>query len=168
MARAAKRKVQVNNAASMAERRDAGLIRAMRFKDISKIMNDIGPGDPDGQSKSYQIDMDAQFPDLIATFTWCFLEVLHFDMMYPSYFTPHKVSQWKDIATEIYQKNKEREDVYKAFSRISRQMGMAEKRIVDLIHFEAAPEELQYALYDIVLKISMDHNLELKGLLPTQ
>jgi hypothetical protein len=166
MARAAKRKVQVNDAASMANRRDAGLIRAMRFKDISKIMNDRGPGDPNAQPVIYQIDMDVQLADLISTFMWAFLEVMQFDMAHPSFFTPHKVDEWKSIATEIYRHNNRKEDTKKVFMRIARQLGACSKKMTDLIHYEATEEELQYALYDVILKITMDNNLDIKGMFP--
>ena len=166
MARVAKRKVQVNTAAGMAERRDAGLIRAMQFKEISGIMKDVGPGGCE-EPRIYKLDLEAKYPQILSDYMWTFLEVMHMDLMHPSYFTPGKVREWKDIATEIYKFNKKNEEVYKIFMRISRQMGACAIKVEDLIHYEATEEELMYALYDVILKVSMDNNLDLKGLLPT-
>jgi len=165
MARAAKRKVQVNSAATMAERRDSGLIRAMQFKEISAIMHDIGPGS-DEEPMVYQIDVDTKYPHILSVYMWTFLEVMYMDFIHPNYFTPGKILQWKDIATDIYRANKSNDDIYKTFMRISRQMSVCSKKVGDLIHYEATEEELMYALYDVVLKVSMDNNIDLKGLLP--
>jgi len=149
----------------MADRRDAGVVRSLHFKEIQNIMNDIGPGDPDADKVVHVLDVQISRLELISRFTSVFISTMYFDLQYPSYFTPHKILQWKDIATMIYKDNN-KEDVKRTFSRISRQLGLCEKKLTDLIHYESKPEELQYALYDFILRLSMDNNIDLKGLLP--
>jgi len=169
MARAAKRKKTIGTAAGMASMRDANMIREMNFSKISKIMNDIGPGSgkPDDELIVHQINLNGGRLNILSEYMGSFVNVMYLDLISPGYFTPGKLDQWKDMAKEVATENKENEDIFKTFSRISRQMGLCSKRMTDLIHFEATEEDLKYALYDVVLKVSMEHNLDLKGMLPS-
>ncbi len=169
MARAAKRKKTTGTAAGMASMRDASMMREMNFNRINKIMTDIGPGSgkPDEDLIVHTIDLRGNQHNLLSDFMGSFLNVMFLDMIAPGYFTPGKLDQWKDLARDVAVDNKERDAIHKTFSRISKQMGLCSKRMTDLIHFEATDEDLKYAIYDVVLKISMEHNINLKGLLPT-
>jgi len=168
MARAAKRKKTTGTAAGMASTRDAAVIRALNFKEIAGIMQDIGPGSgkPSEELVLHTINVENSEITLLSDYVGSFLNVMYLDMISPGYFTPGKMNDWKEIAREIAQHNKEREGIYRTFSRISKQMGLCSKRMANLIHYEAAEEDLKYALYDVVLKISMEHNMDLKGMLP--
>lgn len=169
MARAAKRKKTTGTAAGMASMRDAAMVRDMNFNKINKIMNDIGPGSgkPNEELMMHQIDTRGSQPNLLGDYMGSFVNVMFLDLIAPGYFTPGKLDQWKEIAKEIATENKERSAIYTTFSRISKQMGLCSKRMTDLIHFEASDEDLKYAIYDVILKISMEHSIDLKGMLPT-
>lgn len=168
MARAVKRKKTTGNAAGMAAMRDAGTVRELNFNKINKIMNDIGPGSQsDKDIIVYRIHMGGSHLNILMEYMGSFLSVMYLDMIRPGYFTPGKLNQWKDIAHDIAIANKEKEVIKKIFNRVSRQMGSCSKKMVDLIHFEATEEELKYTLYDVVLKISMEYNIDLKGMLPS-
>lgn len=169
MARAAKRKKTVGTAAGMASMRDASMMREMNFNKINKIMNDIGPGSgkPDDQLIVHRIYTRGSQINLLSEYMGSFVNVMYMDLVAPGYFTPGKLDQWKEMAKEVATENKERTTIYTTFNRISKQMGLCSKRMTDLIHFEASDEDLKYALYDVILKISMEHSIDLKGMLPS-
>jgi len=169
MARAAKRKKTTGTAAGMAGMRDAAMIRSINFNKISKIMNDIGPGSGKevAEQHIHTIKLDASDINLLADYMGSFINVMYGDLMAPGYFTPGKLTQWADIAKEIVDSNEDRPSIKKTFGRISKQMSLCSKRMGDLIHFEASDEDLKIALYDVILKVSMEHSMDLKGMLPT-
>jgi hypothetical protein len=170
MGRVPKRKATTASAPAMAEIRDAGWIRSMKFKEIHGIMSSIGTGQTNSDPILHQIQLRASTPHILSTFMGAMMQVLTFDLSHPSYFTPHRVGQWKDIAREISKSSEAVPDrgdtTKKVFGRIARQLGVCEKKLTDLIHYDASEDHLKFALYDVVLKISMDHNIDLKGLFP--
>lgn len=166
MARPVKRKVQTTTAASMADRRDAAMVRSMKFAEKARMMADIGPGDPSKEPVRYTINMNAPQMELLSEFIGTFINVMYFDMMYPSYFTPSKMATWVELADEVVRANKDRSEVRSLFQKIKKRLKASEKYMVDMIHYEADMEQIQYSIYDFLLKVSMDTDIDFRGMLP--
>ncbi len=169
MARSAKRKKTVGTAASMAAMRDAATVRNINFCSVTKLLQTEGSGqslDEDYTPIIHSINMDASEPVIIGDFMGCFLDVMYLDLICPGYGTSIKLHRWTEVAKDISTANKKRPNIKDTFNKISRRIKVCAKRMDDLIHYEATDEELKYSLYDLVLKVSIDYNIKIKGLLP--
>ena len=166
MARPVKRRVQTTSASRMADMRDAAMMRSLNFAELSKMMNDIGPGDPTREPVRITINMSAPYNDLLGQFMGAFITVMYDDMVHPGYFTPSKLASWYDLADDVVKHNQDREEVKKTFQKLKKRIKAAEKYMIDMIHYEADMAQIQYSIYDLLLKVSMDTDIDFKGMLP--
>jgi hypothetical protein len=165
MGRPAKRKKSTMTAGSMAGLRDASTVRAHNFQKVTGLINEKGPGS-DRPPYVHRINMDNSEHRLLLDYASAWVSVMYGDLMFPGYGTPSKLEDFAQIAREISKGNKEKESVRKMFDRISRQMHRTAQQVTDMLHFESTMDEMKVVLYDMVLKMSMDNNLQLSGMLP--
>lgn len=165
MARGAKRKKTVGTASGMANMRDAATMRSHNFVKVNREIHEEGPGS-DLPPKIHQLHADGNELYILGNFMGIMIDVLYLDLIAPSTGTPLRLAKWQDIAKEIVELNPHRPGVRKLFLDLANRIKRCTKQITDMIHYESKSKDLKVVLYDFLLKISIDHNVSLKGFLP--
>ena len=168
MARSARRAAATTGSVvDMAGRRDGGIIKDINFQRVSALIRPVTPGP--GSDKAPVVHMiDSQWSSnrLLSEYSGILLSILYVDLIVPSYTTPVKMEQLAGIADDIV-KDSESKETKKIFRGIGRKMKAISAAIESNLHYEAPIVRLKTLMYDLILYLSGEHNVDLKGLLPT-
>jgi len=168
MARAVKRKKQGLGPAAMADRRDSAMIRGLTFQGKADALEIQGPGSgrPDDDLPHHTIQLMGNDHNVLGDYMMALISTMYGDLLSPGPATVLKLEQWTDIAQSI-SKETESATAKKAFARIAAQTRAAAKRSRELYFYEGTSDDVKFTLYDLILKVCMDHHLDIKGFLPS-
>lgn len=168
MARRAKRKVQINTASGLADKRDNAMLREVNYSKNQELMHTHGPGSsnkPDVltihifDDKSYTTTLQDLFGVITST--------LYFDLIFPSHATVHKLDNLHQISKDVGSQMNAGSVGKEFVTRVTRQLGIARKRIEEQILYGNEAHDLKISLYDFILKATEGLPIDIRGLLPS-